>query len=646
MPKKNLEPRRRSRRTKAQVLDLEQEDTDPEAEAQPDAPSKGLLLLTPRNPIRGSARHLRSRGPEEIKAEEQEEEVAVRPVQVILHKMAAKPPSQLEEEQEEDEETEDEETPRSSVPPPVVKGDLRSAMLSLQKLRAKIPEEPRKSFPRREIPKIPTRRPTKLGPQAQKWPSRRTLLLCGLVLLALLLVLGGWYFLGSKLAGLPAAIWAPVGLLKMDWIYSLLPRQQEACQDHCKLTLVESIPVGLVYPKGVPHHVSIYQGWMDLLQEAKETVDIAAFYFTLRSADMGLADPTASQGEQVFQRLAELKSRGIGLRIAVNSPQKSENDTDDLERNGAEVRLVRLANLTGGIVHTKLWVVDGRHVYVGSANMDWRSLTQVKELGVVLSNCSCLAQDVATIFGTYWQLGAEGATLPRRWPSRYNALSSKQHPLRLKLNGVEAEVYISSAPPSLCPAGRTADLDAILSVIDDAREFVSISVMDLVPICRFCHPLRFWPAIDDRLREAACQRKVSVRLLVSCWEHSFGPMFVYLKSLSVLAEHPLSCPIHVRTFKVPSTEEQRKIPFARVNHNKYMVTDRIAYIGTSNWSEDYFINTAGVGLVINQTGGVPSGSTTVQRQLKAVFDRDWDSQYASELSSEDVKHCHSHREAA
>lgn len=33
--------------------------------------------------------------------------------------------------------------------------------------------------------------------------------------------------------------------------------------------------------------------------------------------------------------------------------------------------------MTGGIVHTKLWVVDQKHFYLGSANMDWRSLSQV-----------------------------------------------------------------------------------------------------------------------------------------------------------------------------------------------------------------------------------------------------------------------------
>ena len=44
----------------------------------------------------------------------------------------------------------------------------------------------------------------------------------------------------------------------------------------------------------------------------------------------------------------------------------------------AEVRNVNFTRLWGaGVLHTKLWLVDGKHFYVGSANMDWRSLTQV-----------------------------------------------------------------------------------------------------------------------------------------------------------------------------------------------------------------------------------------------------------------------------
>lgn len=42
---------------------------------------------------------------------------------------------------------------------------------------------------------------------------------------------------------------------------------------------------------------------------------------------------------------------------------------------------------------------------------------------------------------------------------------------------------------------------------------------------------------------------------------------------------PLPPPLLQKLFVVPATEQQKQIPFARVNHNKYMVTDRVAYIG-------------------------------------------------------------------
>ncbi len=59
------------------------------------------------------------------------------------------------------------------------------------------------------------------------------------------------------------------------------------------------------------------------------------------------------------------------------------------------------------LLFVQLWIVDGQHFYVGSANFDWRSLTQVKEVGLLVKNCACLAQDVAKIWDVYWILGKE-----------------------------------------------------------------------------------------------------------------------------------------------------------------------------------------------------------------------------------------------
>ncbi|XP_077092096.1 5'-3' exonuclease PLD3 isoform X2 [Siphateles boraxobius] len=416
---------------------------------------------------------------------------------------------------------------------------------------------------------------------------------------------------------------------------------QETCISDCRLTLVESVPEGLSFPSGSPHLPSISETWTNLLNRANSSVHIGAFYFTLRDSDMGLTEPSSLLGKKVFNQLKQLEPKGVKLKIAVNAPQPYIADTDELVATGADVRGVDLQSITGGILHTKLWVVDKKHMYLGSANMDWRSLTQVKEVGVTVEDCSCLAQDASRIFDVYWDIGAQkNGSLPPFWPGRFSALSSSKYPLAVKFNGVPARVYLSSSPPPLSSYGRSDDLSSILSVITDAERFIYVSVMDYLPMSQFTEPVRFWPVIDSALREAACTRGVEVKLLVSCWSHSPGAMFVFLQSLSVLNKPPLRCNIYTKVFEVPSTREQQRIPFARVNHAKYMVTDRVVHIGTSNWSENYFTQTAGVGLVVNQTGSaVGQGQQTVQSQLQKIFQRDWHSEYAQPINDVHAEHC-------
>lgn len=57
--------------------------------------------------------------------------------------------------------------------------------------------------------------------------------------------------------------------------------------------------------------------------------------------------------------------------------------------------------------------------------------------------------------------------------------------------------------------------------------------------------------------------------------------------------------------------------------------------GTSNWSEDYFSSTSGVGLVVSQrASGAQPGVSTVQEQLRQLFERDWSSRYAVGLDGQ------------
>ena len=50
----------------------------------------------------------------------------------------------------------------------------------------------------------------------------------------------------------------------------------------------------------------------------------------------------------------------------------------------------------------QLWVADDANIYLGSANMDWKSLSQVKELGVIVLNSPTIAGDAHNIFESWW----------------------------------------------------------------------------------------------------------------------------------------------------------------------------------------------------------------------------------------------------
>ncbi|XP_056657573.1 5'-3' exonuclease PLD3-like isoform X2 [Monodelphis domestica] len=446
------------------------------------------------------------------------------------------------------------------------------------------------------------------------YPQTTRLLLPSLILL----------LLGSVLWGL----WTS----ELLWTPCEDEEEQEAKESStaCRLVLAESIPEGMSFGPAGPRLLSTHRAWLHLIHRAQRRVDIAAYNVTLRSRATGREHPSGWQGQEIFDQLLSLPSRGVRLRLAMNSPQPSEMDTEELGQHGVQVTPVELEQLTGGIVHSKFWVVDGRDLYVGSANVDWRALTQIKELGAILYNCSPVAQDLLSIFNMYQALGGPGAVLPSSWPPKFSALSSLQQPIRLQLDGHSADVFLSSSPPALCATGRTSDLQAILSTISQAQEFIMVSVMDLMPQCMFCQPKRFWSELDSALRTAACDRRLLIQLLISCWRHSDPDMFIFLESLNILSQPPLSCPLHVKLFVVPVSEDQRHIPYARMNHNKFMVTDKAAYIGTSNWSHDYFLRTTGVGLVILRPQGAEM--LPVQQELRAIFERDWSSLYAQPLS--------------
>ncbi|XP_073824358.1 5'-3' exonuclease PLD3-like [Musca autumnalis] len=403
--------------------------------------------------------------------------------------------------------------------------------------------------------------------------------------------------------------------------------------DQCQLQLVESIPEHLNFSKNSPRFLSTYDSWKLLLNSTESVLNIGSFYWTLLGSDV-INDPSAGQGEDIFNSLMKLGTAGkVNIRIAQSAPSDMEPDYDTqvLQKNGAtQVRSLNFTRLLGGgVLHTKFWISDHRHLYLGSANMDWRSLTQVKEMGVLALNCPILATDLEKIFEEYWLLSTNSSTIPTQWPSEYSTKFNFQHPMHFSINNKYKQLaFLSSSPPPLTASGRVDDIAAIVRIISSAKEFVNIAVMDYIPMLIYSQNKTYWPIIDDALRSAAIDRKIKIKLLISWWKHSNPAEDYFLRSLQVLSEALPHVDIQIKRFIVPSDENEAKIPFGRVNHNKYMVTDNVAYIGTSNWSGDYFTNTAGVGLVLQDDPSEVNSISTIRKDLLSVFERDWNSKYA------------------
>uniref|UniRef100_A0A8D3A1N6 Phospholipase D family member 5 n=1 Tax=Scophthalmus maximus TaxID=52904 RepID=A0A8D3A1N6_SCOMX len=404
---------------------------------------------------------------------------------------------------------------------------------------------------------------------------------------------------------------------------------EENCSRDCRIVLVENIPDDLSLPADGGPHLPLSVGFHALLDQAQHSVEVVSPVWDLSSRDSEAVPSAAKQGQLLFQRLLGLKSREVKLKIASGLTDSAELKT--LAAHSAEVHFVNMTALTRGGLHSSFVIVDRRHIYIGSADMDWRSLSKRKELGVMVYNCSCLALDLHRVFSFYWQLH-ERDYIPSIWSKRVTALYGRHGALELQLNATRATAYVSASPEVFCAKDRTRDIDAIHQVIQSAKTFIFISVTDYLPLVnrrfRGTSVTRYWSAIDDVIREAVVLRRVRVRLLISFWKRTHPLTLNFVTSLKSLCMHLHNCSLEVRFF---SHREHRDDIQHGLNHNKYMVTDNAVYIGNHDWVGSDFAVNAGVGLVVQMEDDVEDGEVTFLEQVQAVFERDWRSRYTKSL---------------
>ncbi|APG58372.1 phospholipase-D-like protein K4 [BeAn 58058 virus] len=233
--------------------------------------------------------------------------------------------------------------------------------------------------------------------------------------------------------------------------------------------ITESIPTDLTFQNNVNTSYT-FKTWMTLLENATSSVYISSFYWSLVD-DRSKDDPTSIIGYLLLKKLI-LKASMLDMYILVNkSGETKYQNLLELEKAGAKVIYVDINNIfPTGVLHTKFWIVDNKHIYIGSANMDWRSLTQVKELGITIYNNSCIASELMKIFNIYMYIGMNNSII-FKWNSKeFYAEYNMFYNLSTKINGIDTKLYITSSPRELCSLKTTFDLDAIIRCIRAAKK--------------------------------------------------------------------------------------------------------------------------------------------------------------------------------
>jgi len=329
--------------------------------------------------------------------------------------------------------------------------------------------------------------------------------------------------------------------------------------------------------------------WVDVIRHARTRLDFGEFY--IAQAPGGALEP-------VLQELERAGARGVKVRFIL-SARMLDQDPAAVARlrqvPGLELRIFDLKGVSGGILHAKYFLADGREAVLGSQNFDWRSLEHIHELGVRTSD-PVLVDRLQEVFEVDWRFALDKTLPPPRPP--------------LKVQPGPAELVAS--PPFLSPGTVRPALEALVQLLDQATTRVQVQLLTYSPVSGRDH---YWPALDNALRAAAV-RGVKVQLLVSDWMYKSRGL-PHLKALTLIPN------VEVRVASIPEASTGH-LPYARTIHSKYLLVDgKTLWLGTSNWEEDYFEASRNVEVILHQPDLV--------KQAGDVFGKLWSSPYVSAL---------------
>ena len=483
---------------------------------------------------------------------------------------------------------------------------------------------------------------------------------------------------------------AGVGALAALVALALLRRgsgDPPVCQTHLALSLPTNTS-GFYNHTDDPHVWDTSESLVDILDSARRHVAITAMYWNLRGVtgrlpphcewgsstnpcppDAGFTPAQLDalgvhKGRSVFDAIRDAAHRGVAVRIVqargLTGEKIAYEESEALEHlsKRVEIRVLDFPEwYDSGIMHMKMVIVDSQHVYTGSANMDWKSMSQVKELGVVMKGCEQFATDALALYEHYWEMASmpvqrELAYDPQLnvkrnvpcWSALVPEASRCKSPWKGDHLGARADyriseslggdpaavsrIRLSCSPAELCEYGRVHDEAVLLETIGSPSRggYVYVSVMNFDVVSSDLGEPIYWSALVQALYGAALSQGATVRVLVSQWAHSEASSLNILQEVE--EEFAQLCKasgcagsLEIRKIEIPgwdhTDEADRPYPgFTRVSHSKYIVTDTTVNIGTSNYAWTYFHSTAGTSF--------NSNNTELVEKVTSIFLHDWD----------------------
>ncbi len=379
---------------------------------------------------------------------------------------------------------------------------------------------------------------------------------------------------------------------------------------------VESVPAETTLD--LPELAEAADVWPSAIAAARHTIQVASFYYSRigDGEDASAPEGTPDRLLPTLDALSAAAARGVKVQLLADSKfLKTYPEVPALfgALAGAETRILDAATMWDGVLHAKYMLLDDDAFFVGSQNWDWRAMDQIHELGVLVTQPE-MARQVRSIYELDWQLAAHPEQAQDSDPAPpANLFALSGAPVQTT-DGALVQGIVAASPRRALPADVAWDLPLLVDLIDSAQDSVHLQLLSYGVTDR---EGRLFEDLDSALRRAAA-RSVEVRIILSNWSKSKYKL-PWIKSLAVLPH------LEVRFTNIPEYSKGF-IPFARVEHAKYLTVDgKGLWIGTSNWSRDYFYSSRNISLFF-LGAGAPA-------EPDRFFNLSWHSQYAETVTA-------------